>query len=88
LSADGFLSADGLSLYFASTRSGNADLYRARRVTLDSDFGEPEPLVGVNTPYEERMPWLSADEHTLYFTSTRPAPYAQYGLFVATLRAP
>jgi Tol biopolymer transport system component len=80
LSADGFLSADGLSLYFASKRSGNSELYVARRTSLDDDFGEPAavPGAGVNTPSEERMPWLSADERTLYFASNRLGSYAVY----------
>jgi hypothetical protein len=85
LSADGFLSADGLSLYFASTRTGDADLYVARRAALDADFGAPEALPpSLNTPFEERMPWLSADETVLYFTSTRSG---QYELYVATRSA-
>lgn len=85
LSADGFLSADGLSLYFASKRTGDSELYVARRASLDDDFGEPAPLVGVNTPSEERMPWLSADERTLYFASDRLGSYAVY---IATREAP
>jgi hypothetical protein len=85
LSADGFLSVDGLSLYFASKRTGNAELYVARRASRDEDFGEPTPLLGVNTASEERMPWLSADERTLYFASDRLGSYA---LYVATREAP
>lgn len=85
LSADGFLSADGLSLYFASKRSGDSDLYVARRGSLDDDFGEPAPVLGVNTPSEERMPWLRADERTLYFASNRLGSYAVY---IATREAP
>lgn len=85
LSADGFLSADGLSLFFASRRTGNADLYVARRASLDEDFGEPAALDGVNTPYEERLPWLSADERTLYFASNQLGNYAVY---VATREPP
>jgi hypothetical protein len=87
LSADGFLSADGLSLYFASTRSGGADLYVAHRSSLDADFGVPEALTDLNSDYDERMPWVSADERTVYFASNRPGAYEQYGLYVAKKRA-
>jgi len=30
---------------------------------------------GVNTPYGERAPFLSADGETLYFTSDRPGGF-------------
>ncbi|HVY29976.1 MAG TPA: hypothetical protein VHB79_25640 [Polyangiaceae bacterium] len=80
LSADGFLTEDGLSLYFASKRDGNSNLYVAHRASLDGDFDEPAPL-SVNTPSEERMPWLSADERTMYFVSDQLGTYA---LYVAT----
>lgn len=89
LSADGFLSADGLSLYFASTRDGpDADLYVTRRPSVDADFGEPRALAELNTPYEERMPWVSADEQTIYFASNRPNAFEQYAIYVATRSAP
>lgn len=77
LTADGFLTADGLSLYFASKRDGDANLFVAHRASLDGDFGEPTPL-SVNTPSEERMPWVSADERTLYFVSDQLGNYAIY----------
>jgi WD40-like Beta Propeller Repeat len=88
-SADGFLSDDGLELYFSSTRDGehtDSDLYVARRATLDAPFGEPEALVDLNDPEgpsQERMPWLSPDRTRLYFVSDRTG---QYTLYEATKR--
>jgi len=88
-SADGFLSEDGLALYFSSTRDGehdDSDLYLARRSSIDAAFGEPQPLVDLNDLggiSEERMPWLSPDGSRLYFASDRSG---QYALYVATKR--
>jgi hypothetical protein len=81
-SVDGFLSADGLTLYFSSTRlspSNEGDLFRAFRASIDDDFGEPEPVPDVNLPgTDERDPWLSPDGKRLYFTSTRDGEYGIY----------
>lgn len=86
-SADGFLSADGLALYFSSNKAQTSDLYVARRATLNDDFGTPEALADLNTDSEERMPWLSPDGTQLYFASNRPTKlYEQYALYVATKR--
>jgi hypothetical protein len=86
LSADGFLSESGLALYFASTRrSGqDSDLYVARRASIEAPFGEPEPLVDLNTDAEERMPWVSPAGDRVYFVSDRDLKYAQYALYVAS----
>jgi WD40-like Beta Propeller Repeat len=88
-SADGFLSDNGLELYFSSTRDGDhtdSDLYVARRSAIGADFGAPEPLLDLNDPVagkpsEERMPWLSPDGRQLYFVSDRTG---QYTLYVAS----
>jgi hypothetical protein len=85
-SADGFLDATGLELYFSSTRAGDhldSDLYVARRSSVDAAFGEPEPLSDLNDPVaglrsEERMPWLSPDGAKLYFVSDHSGQYALY----------
>jgi Tol biopolymer transport system component len=89
-SADGtpFLSADGLRLYFFSTRNnpdgGGRDLWLASRVDLNSQFSELRPLSELNTPSEEQLPWLSEDELTIVFASTRPAELADFNLLQAT----
>lgn len=86
LSADGFLSADGTTLYFASTRdSADADLYVARRASLTQPFGAPEPLPELRSDYNERMPWVSRKGDVMYFVSDRPTPALQeYALYRAT----
>ncbi len=84
-SANGkFLTDNGLELYFSSTRDGDhadSDLYVAHRTATDANFGEPEPPVDLNDPWdrsEERMPWLSPDGQQLYFASDRSGQYALY----------
>jgi hypothetical protein len=79
-SVDGFLSDDGLTLHFAAAREApdSADLYRARRVATNQDFGEPEPLHDLNTTNDERDPWLSEDGEWLYYSSNRSGFYAIY----------
>jgi len=81
-SADGFLSEDGLELYFSSTRDGSdSDLYFARRTSLDAAFGEPQALADLNDlggVSEERMPWLSPGKTRLYFVSDRTGQYTLY----------
>ena len=89
---DGFLSADGLTLFFStqmvsSTDGGTsandagaadagaaatkADLFVAWRRSTHAPFSVVQPLDDLNTPDDERDPWLSPDGSTLYFTSDR-----------------
>ena len=87
-----FLSADGLSLWFASDRiggSGKSDLYVSRRETPDGAFGPATPLgAPINTPDDEASPFVSADGLTLLFgrgvprqlfQATRPKLDAPFG---------
>jgi len=69
------LSADGLSLFFASARSGGSggdDIWVATRETTDDPWGEPVNLgPAVNSSSHENCPNVSADGSTLYFASNR-----------------
>jgi hypothetical protein len=84
---DGFLTEDGLTLFFSSsplqflTDGGGpavdggglptADLFVAWRQSVNDPFSATQPLDDLNTPGDERDPWLTADGKTLYFTSDR-----------------
>lgn len=71
---EGFsLSADGLTLYFASDRIVplDMDLWVATRPDLESPFEEPQPLQQLNTNEQELDPALSPDGFELFFSSTR-----------------
>jgi hypothetical protein len=68
------ISADGLRLYFYSTRAGGPggrDLYIATRSDLASEFTSAQLLANVNSPESDHLPRLSSDELTLWFTSAR-----------------
>jgi len=68
------VSSDGLELYFASYRSGNWDMWVARRTTKDADWGTAVNLgPSVNSSAYDHGPWISADGLELYFDSGRPA---------------
>ena len=68
------LSADGLRLYFGSTRAkaNDFDVYVARRSERHGTFEEPSPVGELNTSSFELPDWISPDECTLYFRSDRP----------------
>ena len=80
-----FVSADGLSLYFASERPGGVggcDLYVSRRMNVGNDGGwqPPENLSAVNSPGFDGAPALIEDPESgttqLYFSCT-PYPGGQ-----------
>jgi len=83
-SADGdagpSISADRLTLYFSSQRSGGSglsDLWLTTRETIDDDWGEPVNLGPiVNSSSHDGGPSISADGLLLYFYSDRPGGYS------------
>jgi hypothetical protein len=69
---DAFLSADGLTLFFASSPTGGKlDLFVAWRKATSVPFTIYVPLDDLNTAGDERDPWLSPDGTVFYFTSDR-----------------
>ncbi len=66
-----FLTADGLTVYFDSDRSGNNDLYYSQRASVSDPFPAPIPLTDINTAAGEEDPWVSADGRHLFFYSDR-----------------
>ncbi|MHC4517188.1 MAG: LamG-like jellyroll fold domain-containing protein [Planctomycetota bacterium] len=81
------ISADGVELYFHSSRSGGlggADLYVATRLTIHDDWGEPMNLGSpVNTSDYDYSPNISSDRLTLFFYSTRPGGYGSTDIWMA-----
>ena len=85
--SQGSLSSDGRTLYFASDcpgGKGGTDLYRSR--WLGDRWSEPEPLVELNTEYDEITPSIAPDDKTLYFASNRPGGNGGYDIYVARLQ--
>jgi hypothetical protein len=64
------LSADQLTIYFASNRpggSGGFDIYRSTRSNTSVDFPPATPVTELNSVEDERDPWLSADGRLILF---------------------
>jgi hypothetical protein len=80
------ISKDGLSLIFASNRSGGLgefDLYVSQRDGLDDPWQAPKSLGPVvNTPFRDFAPELSTDGHWLFFHSNRPGGLGNQDLWV------
>jgi hypothetical protein len=68
------LSADGRTIYFASTRPGSQgwDIWYAQRPTRDSAWSEPKRCPKINGPGRDYGPFESGDGRTFYFVSSRP----------------
>ncbi len=66
------ISADGLSLYFCSDRSGGGggrDVWVTKRKTKSDPWSEPVNLApSVNSPADEHGPSISSDGLSLYFS--------------------
>ncbi len=86
------ISADGLSLYFHSNRSGGsdvADLWVTRRPTVSDPWDTTVNLGAlVNSGAEDRAPSISADGLELYFHSDRPGGHGGYDLWLSTRATP
>jgi hypothetical protein len=66
------LSADGLTIYFATLRKGSSwDVWTATRSDLDADFGAPASFDLASSPdFDERPSGVSADGCRVYFERT------------------
>lgn len=67
------LSADGNTLYFATMRrnTDGIDIYESRRVGRD-EWSPARPVKGINTPGDEKAPFVHSDSRTLYFAARPP----------------
>lgn len=82
------ISKNGLSLYFAAWRPaplgvGGMDLFVSKRASVTEEWGTPQPLTKLNSPYADSCPALSPDEHRLYFASTRPGGCGNGDIYVS-----
>jgi hypothetical protein len=83
---DGFLTEDGLSLFYSSSvPEGLSDMYVARRRTTADPFEVIQPLADLNTAADERDPWLSPDGTRFFFVSDRAGTLA---IYETTVRLP
>ncbi len=77
------LSADGRVLLFAANR-GEQHIWVATRDSVDAKFGTPTQLDEKVNVGEVSGPFLSADEKTLYFSSTRSGGFGRRDLWSST----
>jgi len=84
------LSFDGRSLYFTSKRPGGrggSDIWLSRMLSSGL-WSSPVPLdSAVNTPGDEKFPFIHHDDQTLYFSSTGHPGMGKSDLFVARREA-
>jgi hypothetical protein len=75
--------ADGLSLFFLSTRdpTPDGDIYVAHRPSVGARYDAPTRVPGVNGPGIDAPAWISPDGCTLYLSSTGAAGH--YDIYVA-----
>jgi len=79
------ISADGLSLYFHSIRSGVADLWVTRRSATSEPWSQPVNLgPTVNSSASDVCPRISRDGLSLFFESSRDGGYGGRDLWVTT----
>ena len=82
------ISADGLSIFFESDRSGgygNFDIFVTTRTTPDADWSAPVNLgATVNSSDWDGGPRISANGLALFFFSRRPGGSGNYDLWVTT----
>jgi hypothetical protein len=82
-------SRDELVMVFTSFRGGGGfHLYYATRGAVADPWSTPQPVPGVNdTGFgDDRSPYLSADQCTLYFASSRAGGAGGLDLYVASLQ--
>jgi tetratricopeptide (TPR) repeat protein len=85
------ISADGLELFFCSSREGGItgenpfDIWKTSRTTKDDAWGEPVNIGPmINTTFGEASPCISSDSLLLFFTSDRPGGYGGADIWVST----
>ncbi|MCK6471603.1 MAG: Ig-like domain-containing protein, partial [Planctomycetes bacterium] len=66
------VSADGLTLWFASNRGAtNDDIYISHRNAKSDPWGAPSKVAELNSTTHEYPEWVSPDSKTMYLTSVR-----------------
>lgn len=84
--ADGFLTDDGLTLFYSVTPPDQPpDLFMVTRPSTSSAFSQPAAVGELNTTGDERDPWLSPDGTTFFFSSDRSGSLQIYEVAVTLL---
>jgi Cys-rich repeat protein len=85
VTADGFtLSANRLTAFASRNELGHYDIYTATRMSPTAAFGALTSVgMPINSPTDERAPWLSEDGLRMYFSRTNTTD-GSADMFVAT----
>ena len=79
------ISIDGKKLFFASNRKGGyggIDIYYSEKI--NNEWSDPVNLgPEVNSPSNEKSPFLHSDNQTLFFSSDRYPSIGKYDIFVS-----
>lgn len=79
------IASDGLTLYFASDRPGGfggIDLYLTKKDPRTGIWSTPVNLgPEINTPGDEKTPFMHSDSETLYFSSNGHFGFGGYDIF-------
>ena len=79
-----FLSPDCLTVYFASSRRGETQIYTATRPSIGGSWSAPTM---VPSPFsdgsDDEDPWISVDQRTFVFAAVR-APATSKDLYIST----
>jgi hypothetical protein len=80
------VSADDLTLYFASPALGGGalDVWRATRASKSDPFSNPAPVSELNTSDNEAPSYLTADGCTLYLHSNRMGGAGRFHIYRAS----
>jgi hypothetical protein len=78
------VSADDLTLYFVSNRSGDTDIWRATRGSPAADFADPELVPELNSSSEDGAVTLSPDGLEAILSSNRPSTLGGRDLYRST----
>jgi hypothetical protein len=81
--SEAMLTADGLAVYFSTTRDGTKDLYFATRTSPAGSWSPPLPVPGANGAFDEDSPY-TRDGLTIYFSSDRPGSMGETNIWRAT----
>jgi outer membrane protein OmpA-like peptidoglycan-associated protein len=85
---DASLSSDGMKLYFTSDRKGGyggLDIYVSYKL-LNGEWGEAKNLgPTINTPQDERAPFIHPDDITIYFSSKGHGGLGGFDIFSSQL---
>lgn len=81
---DPMVAADLLSRWFSSSRTGEQELYVAKRASAAEAFGPAILVPGLSAPTQEMHPYYRVAAQELWFTSDRDG---SFDIYVSTLQA-